>query len=242
MEDPEKKEVEEEKKEEETKEEKPGEERKISDKILIWPIVIIIAITLIFVGIKYVLPKEEVLTIDDMHKLNIEGRLPPEQGYLYEDVHSFVNFGGMWYFQVQSGNVLVNVPLRYGPRDVEDITLSGGLDGRFTNATSIYMTFDPLGHDLTYVALAVGELDQSLITAFGNEVIAACDKNETSACKDRPIITCNNTNKAVIYIMESKEPAVNLKGNCVEIKGYDMELLRHVDRLLLEFYGVMKRD
>ena len=246
MEDAEKKEIAPEPKEGELIKE---EEKKTSDKILIWSIAIIIALTLILVGSRYITQKKEVpLTIDEMHQLNIKGKLPPEQGYLYNDAYSFVYIDGMWYSQVQSGNVLVNVPLRYGPKDVESISLNGWLNEDFIKSESIFITFDPLSSDLTYTALAVGELDQSLISAFGNKIIAACDKNETefgdpiAACAGRPIKTCENSGDAIIYIIESEEPELNLKGNCIEIKGRGIELLRHADRLLLEFYGVMKRN
>ena len=32
------------------------------------------------------LQKPKILTIDDLNKLNIEGKLDPEQGYMYKDI------------------------------------------------------------------------------------------------------------------------------------------------------------
>lgn len=234
----------EEKPEEKKPEEKESEEKQGSDKILLYAIIIIVGLCLIFMSLRYVIPEEEQpLTIADAHRLNIQGKLKPEQGYVYGP-HSFINFDGMWYFQVQSKGILVNVPLRFGPRDIEDIPLYGSIDDRFDNATTIYIAFNPLGTDLPYVAVAVGELTQSLNTAFGNEVIAVCsedcDYEVCSACKGRPVLNCNNTQHAIISLIQSEEPMVNLKGNCIEIQGTGPELVRHVDRLLLEFYGVVK--
>ncbi|MBW2983581.1 hypothetical protein KY361_00520 [Candidatus Woesearchaeota archaeon] len=234
------------KKEKKEKKEEAVEEQQISDKVLLYAIISIVGLFLIFVLLRYVIPSEEqVLTIEDAHRLNIQGKLKPEQGYMYGP-HSFINFDGMWYFQVQSKGVLVNVPLRYGPKDVEDIPLYGGLNDKFNNATTIYISFDPLGKELTYIAVAVGELTQSLNTAFGNEVIAVCDRDcdyeACSACKGRPVLNCSNTEHAIISLIESPIPKIDLKGNCIEIHGYGYELIRYVDRLLLEFYGVVKSE
>jgi hypothetical protein len=82
----------------------------------------------------------------------------------------------------------------------------------------------------------------SLNLAKGMEIIpvAACSKNETSVCKDRPIITCDDEDKAVVYIRHSdKEGNVFLKDNCVEITGEGWELVKATDRFLLQWYGVM---
>jgi hypothetical protein len=227
----------------ETKKEET-EEKPISDKILIYAVVIIVALVLLFSLIRYIAPtKETAMTIEDAHRLNIQGKLEPEQGYMYGP-HSFIKFADLWYFQVQSKGVLVNVPLRYGPKQVEEIPLYGYLNDEFNNATTIYLAFNPLGRELTYTALAVGELTQSLAKAFGNEVIAVCDRDckyeICDACKGRPVLSCNNTDEAIIHLVESPVSKVLMKGNCIEIQGYGLDLVRHVDRLLLEFYTVMK--
>ncbi|MBW2980389.1 hypothetical protein KY360_03165 [Candidatus Woesearchaeota archaeon] len=231
--------------EEEKKEEvEEKKEKQPSDRILVYAVIALICLVIIFSLVRFFAPtQEEVLTIEDAHKSNIKGKLDPEQGYMYGP-HSFIKFGGLWYFQIQQGGILVNVPLRYGPKEVEDIPLYGGLDNRFNNATTIYVAFNPRGRELTYVALAVGELTQSLNKAFGNEVIAVCDSDcdseACSACEGRPILTCNNTEEAIIHLVDSPAPKILLKGNCIEINGYGYDLVRHVDRLLLEFYTVMK--
>lgn len=241
-----KKETKEDKEETKEQEEEQIEEKLTSDKMLLYAIAILIGLVLIFSLIRFVIPvREQVMTIEDAHAMNIKGELKPEQGYMYGP-HSFIRFNDLWYFQVQSNDVLVNVPLRFSPKEVENITLYGYLNDKFNNATTIYLAFNPLGSQLTYIALAVGELTQSLTKAFGNEVIAVCDRDcdmeACEACEGRPILNCNNTEEAIISLIESEEPRILMKGNCIEIQGYGHEIVRHVDRLLFEFYTVMKTE
>ena len=110
----------------------------------------------------------------------------------------------------------------------------------FTNSTDIYITFDPLAPNLQYTALAVGELDQSLINAFGKKPIAACDNNETLDCADRPIVNCGNANQTpVIYFRHNETTRIVYTHNCITIDGNGIEQVRAVDRVLLQWYGVM---
>lgn len=232
----------EEKEESEKKEQEPEEGiEKKSDKILIYSIIILFVIIASFFVIRF-LQQPKTLTIDDLNALNIEGKLDPEQGYMYKGIYSFVKLGGLWYTQLKSpsGRSLYNIPLHFTPRDLEDLTIEGSLDKRFSDAEEVYITFNPLGKDLPHVALAIGEFDQSLITSFGKIPIGACDKNETKGCKDRPIVTCEDEDKAVVYFNESIETKIIFSGNCVIIQGYGSELVRAVDRVLMKWYKIME--
>jgi hypothetical protein len=230
----------------EAKKEEKVEEEQTSDRILIYTIAIIIGLVLLFSLFRFIVPARETpMTIEDAHKLNIQGKLKADQGYMYGP-HSFVRFNDLWYFQIQKESVLVNVPLRFSPNDLENITLYGGINDKFNNASKIYFSFNPLGTQLQYIALAVGELTQSLTKAFGDDVAAVCDRDcdfeACSACKDRPILNCSNTEEAIISLIEAEESQVLLKGNCVEIRGSGSDIIKNVDRLLLEFYGVIETE
>jgi hypothetical protein len=220
------------------------EEKQTSDRILIYTIAVVLGLVLIFALFRFIIPARDTpMTIEDAHQLNIQGKLDPDKGYMYGP-HSFIRFNDLWYFQIQKENVLVNVPLRFSPREVENISLYGGINDKFENASKIYFSFNPLGIQLPYIGLAVGELTQSLTTAFGNEVAAVCDRNCTlslcDACQGRPILNCSNTEEAIISLIEAKESQILMKGNCVEIRGSGLDIVKNVDRLLLEFYGVLK--
>jgi len=214
-------------------------EKKVSDWILIVSIAIIVLIIAVIIGFKFFGQKNEVKTIDDLHSLNLQGKLKKDQGYVY-NAYSFVSANGLWYTQVQRGNNLFEIALHYGPRDVEDVLIEGKLNGTLFNAEkSIYITFDPLGQNLNYVALSVGEFDQNIIKAFNKMPIAACDKNETEACAGRPIITCNNTQRPVLYLQQKPETKVIYKNNCMIVQGIGPEIVKATNRLLLKLYGIM---
>ena len=227
---------------EEIKEIKPEElkEKKVSDKALIISTIAIIVIIALIITLRTI-PEEDPKTIDDLHSSNLDEDLEENEGYVYND-YSFVFANGLWYTQVQNvaGTSLFNIPLHYSPKDLEDISVEGEFDAEFFNSDrGIYITFNPLGQNLNYVALAVGEFDQSIIKAFNKVPIAACDRNETTACSDRPIITCDNTDKPVLYLQQEPEAKVIFKDNCMIVQGVGPEIVRATDRLLLKLYGIM---
>ena len=216
-------------------------EKKVSDWILIISIVIIIIIMASILSFK-LFQKEQPKTIEDLHLSNLKKELKSDQGYVYNG-YSFVFANGLWYTQVQtsSGTTLFNIPLHYGPKNIEDIPIEGELNFTlFDSVRPIYITFDPLGQNLQYVALAVAEFDQNIIKAFNKIPIAACDKNETKACENRPIITCNATEMPVLYIQQEPETKIIYTDNCIIIQGQGPEVVRAIDRLLLKLYGIME--
>ncbi len=150
----------------------------------------------------------------------------------------FTKIGPLWYFQWQQDEQLYTVPLRYNPEEVLDVPITGMFDERFQQE-NIYLTHDPAEFGLTYIALGASELSLSLATVMGINISAACTANVTEACFDGPIITCDNTNEAVIYIREVPESKIVFVGNCAIIQGQGIELLKAVDKLLYMWYGVI---
>lgn len=232
-----------EQKKKENKHKKQTEEvAKKSDKILIIVIVLVllsIAIFFLIINNKSnIRPK----TIDELHQTNVENGLPEEQGYMYNGF-SFVKVAGLWHTEIlsDSGRILYEVSFHFSPRELEDVKLVGTLNNLlFNSEDEIYITFNPLGKSLQYTALAVGEFDQSMIKSFAKIPVAACIKNETIACKTRPIITCENTNMPVAYFKEDEKTLVTYDDNCIIIQGNGLEMVRATDRMLMQFYGIMK--
>lgn len=216
-------------------------EKKRSDKVFVITIAIILIVLIAFFSFTYFIKKNAYTTVDDVNKLNIEGKLKPDEGYVYKGVYSFIKIGGLWYTQLKTptGITEYNVPFHFGPRDAEGVKITGSISDKFASSTDVYITFNPLGNDLTNVALAVGEFDQSIVTAFGKKPVAACDRNETDACHIRPIITCENKEDAIVYFKEDNETKVSLEGNCIVIQGKGSEIVRATDRLLLRWYQIM---
>jgi hypothetical protein len=175
-------------------------------------------------------------TIEDLHKLNLEGK-GGEKDYVYNGF-SFVYFDGLWYTQMQRDNIMWNIPLHFGPKDLENVSITGkGINDSFKK-DEVYITFDPTLKPLSYVALSAAELSSNLIKGIGVMPIAACLKNETDACSDRPIITCES-GEAAIYLKQSNETKISLEGNCVILEGQDYELVKATDRFLLQWYRIM---
>jgi hypothetical protein len=165
----------------------------------------------------------------------------------YTDSYTFNNFefkksGNVWMTQVQLGNKLISVPTHYAPKELLRIEIIGSLDDVF-NLGPIYITFDPstIGNK-SFTALAAGELSLNLAQGFQRPLIPACAKNLTSACLNRPIVNCDDRDKAVIYLLESNETSITFDSNCVIVRGKDANMVKATDRLLLFWYGVMKKD
>ncbi|MBS3175998.1 hypothetical protein J4457_02065 [Candidatus Woesearchaeota archaeon] len=201
--------------ESDSEKEDPGQKR-----IILWVILIIVIIFGLFVITKYFLPEKEY----------------PQVTY---NNFRFVKIDLIWYTQWVKGNTTYNLPFRYNPYEVENVSVTGDLDARF-NQREIYITHDPADANLSFVALSATSLSQSLAKAFNLKPVGACARNETVGCIDRPIVTCQTENISVIYLKQDPETKVVLNGNCMTIQGQDYELLRATDRILFEWYRILK--
>ncbi len=235
----------------EKKEEKTGKERKEkkssikennnSTKKLLIVVGVIIGIFAVGFLVRFVYsPENEIITIDEMHRKNLEDG-GNEINYIYNGF-SFIYLDNMWYTQVQrhSDNSLMDIPLHFGPKDLENISIDGGVSDDFKKS-QVYITFDPTDERLNYVALATAELSLNLAKGIGVYPIAACAVNETETCNTRPIVDCDDEDKAVIYLKQTEGAGeVIMDDNCVELRGNDWELAKATDRFLLQWYQVMK--
>lgn len=220
-------------------EEFPKDDTKKDTKQLLVIIgVIVVCFIIVFAGTwLFKGQSKKVVTIEDLHRMNFEGEFS-DINYMYNGF-SFVKQGNIWYTEVENENgVLFDVPLHYGPNEVEDISISGEITDEFLEPP-LYITFDPLSTQMQYVALSVAELSSNMVKGFGLEITAACDKNETEACEARAIVPGCVEDKAVVYIKESNNTGVFMNGNCVVVEGAGTELLKSTDRFLLKLYQVM---
>jgi hypothetical protein len=181
--------------------------------------------------------KQEVLTVDDLHKLNIEGKLPPEQGYMYNGF-SFIYQNGLWLSQLKRDGKDYDINLHYGPKDLEQIPMRGN---GILNQSEIFISFDLStgSAEKGYLALAGAELGANLAKGLDIRPIAACVNNDSYACFNRSIVNCRNKDKNVIVIEESNFTEVKFDGGCVTIKGREKELIKAVDRFLYYWYKIM---
>jgi len=151
----------------------------------------------------------------------------------------FVKMDNIWYTQWQKDDNLFTVSMRYNPYEIEDLAIVGELDESF-NRPEAYVTFHPQKGNFTIISLAAGELSLNMFRALGVKPIASCMINDTKVCGERPIVTCEKEGISVIQIVDKGEPAVILDGDCIQLQGEGMGLLKSVDRLLYQWYGIMK--
>ena len=219
--------------------ETPEDSKKSTKKLLI-AIGIVIAVFVLFVAaFRFTLflrgPTSNVVTLNELHELNLEGKLK-EDSYVYNGF-SFVYFNGGWYTQAQRGDTLYDIPLHYGPRDVEDIPIAGALDPNFGTNRIIYVSFDPRDY---YIGFAAIELSLNLGKGLEAGTKSACDKAyDIDACKERQVITCDDKDKSVIHIKKANETKIKLNSNCIVIEGNEKELLRATDNVILRFYKII---
>jgi hypothetical protein len=178
-------------------------------------------------------------TIDQLHEQNLQGKLDEELGYIYNGF-SFVKNDDFWHTQIKDGNRLYTLTLRYGPNEVEDIPLGGPLNDTFFADKEVLIAFDPTREKQKYVGLAAAELSLSLSTAINKQPVAACTKNETLACNERPIVTCEDATRAVIFLDEREPAGVFFEGACIRVQGVGFDLLKAENRLLYQWYGIMR--
>ena len=213
-------------------------------------VVLLITITIIFLLLAAILAfsyfyKQKPKTIEELHILNLQGKLNPSQGYLYKGIYSFIILDNVWYTQLSSpkGTKVYNLALRYSPRDLKEIVIEGSLDGEFfNNQTEFYVTFNPTGRSLQYVGLAVADFDVHMLKVFEKTPIPACDRNETDVCKKKSITTCDDTDKLVLYIKEAEKFRVYYKNNCIVVEGNGIDLVKGVDRILYNLYNLMGQE
>ena len=133
--------------------------------------------------------------------------------------------------------------MRYSPNDLKDIVIEGSLDeSLFNNLGEFYVTFNPTGKEFSYVGLAVADFNTHMSKVFEKKPIAACDRNETEPCKTRPIVTCEDSGKLVLYIKESERFRAYYNSNCIVVEGSGFDLVKGVDRILYNLYSIMEQE
>ncbi len=165
--------------------------------------------------------------------------------YTYNGV-LFSKEGNFWYSSKQilttEGPKLLSLETRFSPRDLEYIPMDRQVTAFFhednqTLIDAVYLTMDPIGKNNTMKVLAGIHINQ--IRTLGITVEIACTENVTDSCRERPIITCEDK-FPVIYLKESdREQITYVPHRCVVIEGKDIGMVKSVERLLFQWYGVM---
>jgi len=214
--------------------------------------ILLLGIFIIFVAILFVpkwfndLTTHPPKTLDELHADNYQN---PEtntsfiyNGFsfvLLNDARTSVDF---WYTQYERDGKLFNVPFRYSPRDVENISKISINKTQRRLYSKVYITVDPSEEpgSKQFTALAVSEFTGILAKVKNYPIFGACTRNETTACVDRPIITCNDRGDFLtFYFKEGEEPGILINDNCITISGTDKSLLKATDKTIYGFLGIM---
>ncbi len=153
----------------------------------------------------------------------------------------FVNVNGLWQTTWERDGQQYILDFRNNPKQVEDVPVTGSVDVRF-NLEPTYLAIDPPDEQSprnSYIALALIELSTKLVDPFERNITAACTRNETDACLDRPIVTCDSVNSSVIYLKYEEPTKITLKGNCAVLQGTELNLVRAADKALFQWLGIM---
>lgn len=172
-------------------------------------------------------------------------RKPKVESYEYNGFE-FTKIGDMWYTEVQNlrTNKVYRIELRYDPKNVDDVPVEGN-PRKFVKALdpfeskAAYFTFNPLGENMTYVALVAADLSKNLKDVMDIQLLPACTINETEACSELPVVDCGIKDKMIILVNESEEAKIKMQDNCLILEGKEKELIRASNKLLLMLYGII---
>ncbi len=153
---------------------------------------------------------------------------------------TFYNISGFWETDIVLDRQVYRGTFRFNPYEVEGIPIEGNLSLAF-NKPPLFITFNPNSPQETfkYQALATTELSLHLVKALNISVEGACTVNETDACIDRPVVTCDTPNASVIYIVSEGEPKIVLDNRCITLYGSEFGLVKSVDRMLYQWYNII---
>lgn len=185
-----------------------------------------------------------VLDMQGLHDANFEGDLAPEEGYLYNGF-SFINVDGLWWTDIVKtigdNSEKVRIPLHFGAREVEEVEVTGVLSKEFNVGEDVYVTIDPTVVS-SYYRLSLSELSLNMAKGIGRRPIGSCTA-ESFDCMDRDIISCDNNpeNLPVVEFVQDfdVDSQIELDGACIKITGHEYGIVKAVDKLLLQWYGII---
>ena len=161
----------------------------------------------------------------------------------YYNGYKFVRYGNFWNMTIKNGYLEDQWVLRYSPKELLDIPVIGNMSDVFNSKNYVYITFNPFDEELSYVALAAGDLSIGLSRFLNKMPIASCTQQDNQGCLNVKIINCSSEehkNEPIIFLNHQAPTMLAFEGNCAIVQGLGFELLRSADLFMLKYYGVMK--
>src|SRR3989344_1315536 len=211
-----------------------------SGKGIVIMMLVLIGIFALFIGGSYVynkLTSADVVNIDQLHEQNLEEKLDEETGYVYNG-YSFVKADGLWWTEIHIREMNLNIPLHFGPKEVEFVPMKGTMDPAFNIGENMYIAIDPTTAD-KYYTLATSELSFNIAKGINRIPVGSCTE-ENYICENRTIVSCENTQgKPVVELALAEETRIDISGTCIKVSGSGYGIVKAVDRLLYHWYGIM---
>ncbi|MFA6461283.1 MAG: hypothetical protein WCV90_03375 [Candidatus Woesearchaeota archaeon] len=179
----------------------------------------------------------EVINIDDLHQENLQGNLDETEGYMYNGF-SWIYADGLWWTELDRFGTLLKIPLHFGPKDVENISVIGTLSPDFNKGQIVYVAVDP---NITnkYYTLGLSELNFNIIKGIDRNIVTSCTEN-SSICDNRTIVSCETAKgRPIIQLVVANVTQVEFKNTCIKISGDGYDLVKAVDRVLMKWYGII---
>lgn len=209
--------------------------------------ILVVGILVVFI-VLFAIPhffKEEPKSITELHMENFNAE-ESETNYIYNGF-SFLKLPDprtnrmFWYTQITEGENLFDLPMHYGPRELENVTMAIINPTEQKNYSVMYITVDPSEEDRPYLGIAIAELTEKLSKVKRYPLVSACTENLTIACETRPIVDCENAEDDIVVKIEetAAEPALLVDGNCFIIQGMNESLVQATDKMLFKFFGVI---
>ena len=205
----------------------------------VWQKIVIGVVLLLIIGIVFYFMT---------HKDNGDEK-PAADRFTYVTGFDFVKVNSYWVTRIQSGNLTYDIPLRYNPYEVENITAEGDFKkyaAAYRKYGYSYLTLDDWDEGGGgYLTMSVNEVSKIFAKVFGNKVIAACTTaNMTGSCETFNFTTkrCNSTKEPVVYIKLDNETKISGINNCIIIQGNGEDLMRATDKLFYIWFGVMEEE
>jgi hypothetical protein len=193
-------------------------------KIIIITTIVIVSLIILFFSIRYLYHPE---TTEDSYEYN---------GFKFTKMSAY----GLWFTEIQKGDEIFRIPLRYSPREVEDIPIDRNVYREIINSKKIYTT---VPNNLSSVAvLALAEVGRITGTRYGILNIPSQGALTQSKGDGTPVKTCEDAvnGTGIILFDVGDETKIYLEGNCVIVQGTDeWEIVRAADRLTFGLLGVM---
>lgn len=171
------------------------------------------------------------------------------ESYMYNGF-PFIKIDGTWVTKIKdkyNTSRQFYSAMHFGPKELENISAHGALKKVNNPHEEVIVAFDPQDPRLGYVNLAATEFTFNAIRlhrGFQYEnlnITPGCIANTDPACAEWPIAECTkNSTKLTVYFKQSNTTDINFDGNCITVKGKDMELIKGADFVLYELLGVLE--